>query len=90
VDSEAVSRSQERMADEFASAVIETSPFREYTLSASVVWWMLLVWAEHAGGQFIETTHPWSRDRLLDFIRAHRDACEALGFTEQTIAEYLP
>ena len=85
-----VSRNQEREADSFASSVISTSPFGEYLVTGPVVWDLVWVWCQHAGNQRIATTHPLSRERLMDFIRANEAQAAALGITESTIRDLLP
>ena len=85
-----VSRNQEREADLFASSVISTSPFGEYLIAGPVVWELIWVWCEHAGNQRISTTHPLSRERLLDFIRSNKEQAAAIGISESTLRDFLP
>jgi hypothetical protein len=85
-----VSRNQEREADSFASSVISTCPFGEYLVTGPVVWDLVWVWCQYAGNDRMATTHPLSRERLLDFIRANAAQSAALGISEATIRDFLP
>lgn len=85
-----VSRNQEREADSFASSVASASPFSDYIVAGGIFWWVILTWVEAAAGAAGETTHPRSRERLMDYIRANRDQADALGIDENIIADFLP
>jgi Zn-dependent protease with chaperone function len=85
-----VSRNQEREADSFASSVLSTCPFGEYLVAGPVVWELIWVWCEHAGNRRIAATHPLSKERLMEFIRANKDESEAIGMCESTIREFMP
>ena len=85
-----VSRNQEREADSFASSVVTTSPFGDYLVAGSIVWWTILVWVGNAANQTEVTTHPMSAERLQNFIRDNETQAADLGFTADSILEYLP
>lgn len=85
-----ISRNQEREADSFASSVASASPFSDYIIEGGIFWWVILTWVEAALGSNQETTHPYSRERLLDYIRANREQAASLGLDEQSIQEFLP
>lgn len=85
-----VSRNQEREADSFASSVISSSPFGEYLVTGTILWELVWVWCEKAAGRSEATTHPLSKERLMDFIRANASTATELGLTEQRIGEFLP
>lgn len=85
-----VSRNQEREADSFASSVISSSPFGEYLVTGTILWELVWVWCEKAGGRTAATTHPLAKERLLDFIRANAATAAALGLDENRIGEFLP
>lgn len=74
-----VSRNQEREADSFASSVISSSPFGDYLVFGTILWEAVWVWVEEATGQ-VATTHPLSRERLADLIRANPSAAAEFGF----------
>ena len=85
-----ISRNQEREADSFASSVISSSPFGEYLVTGTILWELVWVWCEQAAGRTAATTHPLSKERLMDFIRANAATAAELGLTEQRIGEFLP
>ena len=84
------SRNQEREADSFAATIADTSPFSDYTVAGGIFWWVLLTWREEVRDPVSVTTHPHSRERLMDYIRANRSQAAALGMDEQIINDFLP
>lgn len=85
-----ISRNQEREADSFAASVISSSPFSDYLVVGIVFFWLILTWVEAAAPEVTAATHPYARERLLDFIRNNRDQAGAIGFTEETVTEFMP
>lgn len=85
-----ISRNQEREADSFSASVASTSPFSDYMIAGGIFWWIILTWVEASAGGGRENTHPHSRDRLMDYIRANRDQAKALGMDEVSIIDFLP
>ncbi len=85
-----ISRNQEREADSFASSVASASPFSDYIVAGGLFWWVILTWVEAVAGSHEETTHPYSRDRLMDYLRANRSQAVAMGLTRETIQAFLP
>lgn len=75
-----VSRNQEREADSFASSVISSSPFGDYLVFGTILWEAVWVWVEEATGQ-VATTHPLSRERLADLIRANPSVAAEFGLS---------
>lgn len=75
-----ISRNQEREADSFASSVISSSPFGDYLVFGTILWEAVWVWVEKATGQ-IASTHPLSRERLADLIRANPSVASELGLS---------
>ena len=84
-----VSRNQEREADSLSASVASASPFSDYIVAGGIFWWVILCWVTKAAGKSIETTHPHSKDRLLDYIRANREQALSLGIDEEKIKEFL-
>jgi hypothetical protein len=85
-----VSRNQEREADSFASSVISTSVFSDPLVEGMLLWELAWTWTQHLVGEEVATTHPVSRERLLDFIRANETVAASLGLTLETVEELLP
>ena len=71
-----VARNREREADSFASSVIATSPFGENVLLGTLLWWFVLSSQE---GEALESTHPLSKERFENFVRANPDLAKSLG-----------
>ncbi len=71
-----ISRNQEREADSFASSVIASSPFGEYILAGTLFWHYALAQLEDGGRA---TTHPLSKERFDNFVRANPDLAEEFG-----------
>jgi len=71
-----ISRNQEREADSFASSVIASSPFGEYILVGTLFWHFALAHQESADGA---TTHPLSKERFENFVRANPDLAKGFG-----------
>lgn len=84
-----VSRNQEREADSFASSVISTSVFCAPLVEGIILWELAWAWCE-SGAAGTATTHPLSRERLHDFIRANEKQAEGLGITIESLSLYLP
>lgn len=72
-----ISRNQEREADSFASSVIASSPFGEYILAGMLFWHYALAQQEEEGAR--ATTHPLSRERFENFVRANPDLAAEFG-----------
>lgn len=85
-----ISRNQEREADSFAASVISSSPFSDYLVIGIIFFWLILTWVDTAVPEEAAKTHPHAGERLFDFIRNNREQAESIGFTEETIAEFMP
>ena len=85
-----ISRNQEREADSFASSVASASPFSDYIVAGGIFWWVILTWVESIAGNPVEATHPHSRDRLMDYIRANREQALGVGIDETTVVDLIP
>ena len=73
-----ISRNQEREADSFASSVIASSPFGEYILAGTLFWHLALASQQ---GDTIATTHPLSKERFENFVRANAELAASMGIT---------
>jgi hypothetical protein len=87
-----ISRNQEREADSFASSIASSSPFSDYIVEGAIFWWALMTWAESVLPSigYQETTHPNSRERLMDYLRSNKDQAAAMGIDEIGIQEFMP
>lgn len=74
-----ISRNQEREADSFASSVIASSPFGEYILAGTLFWHYAL--AMQQGDEAVATTHPLSKERFENFVRANSELAATMGIT---------
>jgi len=77
-----ISRNQEREADSFASSVIASSPFGEYILVGTLFWHYAL--AQQENDQTVATTHPLSKERFENFVRANAELAASMGITVDT------
>ena len=73
-----ISRNQEREADSFASSVIASSPFGEYILAGTLFWHFALASQQ---GDAVATTHPLSKERFENFVRANPELAQSMGVT---------
>ena len=73
-----ISRNQEREADSFASSVIASSPFGEYILAGTLFWHFALASQQ---GDAAATTHPLSKERFENFVRANAELAASMGIT---------
>jgi hypothetical protein len=71
-----ISRNQEREADLFASSVIASSPFGEYILAGTLFWHYALAQQQEGSAA---TTHPLSKERFENFVRANAELAQSLG-----------
>ena len=72
-----IGRNHEREADSFASSVTAASPFGEYVFEGTLFWYYALSMQET--DKKVATTHPLSRERLENLIRANTSKATALG-----------
>lgn len=84
-----VSRIQERQADSFASAIIESSVFREYLFEATLKLWLAFALIDKVFGSDTATTHPLSVERLKDTIRNQSELAREMGIDEKWVDEML-
>lgn len=71
-----ISRNQEREADSFASSIIAASPFGEYILSGMLLFLYASAQLEEGARA---TTHPLSKERFDNFVKANPDLAAEFG-----------
>ena len=71
-----ISRNQEREADSFASSIIASSPFSDYILTGTLLWYYALA---NQQGDAVATTHPLAKERFDNFVRANEKLAASLG-----------
>ena len=82
-----VTRNQERQADLFCDSVISTSPYGQYIFEGTVLYWLMKTHRDQdrqgKSGQAANAngTHPVSRERLENVLRANPEKAKALGIT---------
>ena len=74
-----ISRNQEREADSFASSVIASGPFGEYILAGTLFWHYAM--AMQQGDDAVARTHPLSKERFENFVRANSELAASMGIT---------
>lgn len=72
-----IARNHEREADSFASSITAACPFGEYVYEGILFWHYVL--AKQEGNQAVASTHPLSRERLENMIRANPSKASMLG-----------
>lgn len=75
-----ISRNHEREADSFASSVISASPFGEYIFAGTLFMHYALA-MQGDGDSDAGRSHPLSKERFENFVRANRDKAAAMGIT---------
>lgn len=75
-----IDRNQEREADSFASSVISASPFGEY-IFAGTLFWHYAVAMQSDSDSDVKRSHPLSRERFENFVRANAEKASAMGIT---------
>ena len=83
-----VSRNDERQADLFASSVVATTPFAKYCVLGNLFVEVMFSWfgPETAPA----TTHPYSRERVMNMINSTDEILAAYGFNKDNILDFLP
>lgn len=74
-----IARNHEREADSFASSITAACPFGEYIYEGTLFWHYVL--AKQEGNQAVASTHPLSRERLANMIRANPSKASMLGIS---------
>ena len=79
-----VERNREREADSFASSVISTSAFGEH-IFAGTLFWHYAVAVQSDGDTDAGRSHPLSKERFLNFVRANPDKAAAMGVSSDVL-----
>ena len=79
-----VERNREREADSFASSVISTSAFGEH-IFAGTLFWHYAVAVQSDGDTDAGRSHPLSKERFLNFVRANPDTAAAMGVSSDVL-----
>ena len=88
-DSNEISRNDERQADLFAQSVVSTTPFAGYLVLSSLFTYILFAWMDkNSTGD--ATTHPYSKERVMNTLNSHEKYLADLGITKDNISEFLP
>lgn len=74
-----VSRNQERDADSFCSSVMSLSPYGKFMFEGSVFWWWVMARQEMKENSDVKRSHPLSRERFENIVRANRKLADKLG-----------
>jgi len=75
-----IDRNQEREADSFASSVISASPFGEYIFAGTLFWHYAMA-MQADGDSDAANSHPLSKERFENFVRANSEKAAAMGIT---------
>lgn len=77
-----ISRNQERDADSFCASVMSSSPYGKYMFEGTVFWWWVLARQEVNEKSDSKRSHPLSRERFQNMVRANKRMAQKLGITE--------
>ena len=88
------SRNHERQADDFAASVLSSMSYRQHVFLGHAVSCMFFCWLEETIKPGQVTTHPHSRERLENALRANsqaaKEAAETYGLTKDFIMQAIP
>jgi len=88
------SRNHERQADDFAASVLSSMSHRHDIFLGHAVSCMFFCWREETIKPGQVTTHPHSRERLENALRANsqaaKEAAETYGLTKDFIMQAIP
>ena len=89
-----VSRNQEREADLFESSVMSESSFGQYMFEGELLNYLVFAALDGmekiAGKKYWDRTHPYSRERLLNFMQQNQSKVAALKFSAEDIINMIP
>lgn len=83
------SRNDERSADLFAQSIISSTPFGGYLILSSLFIEILFTWM-NKNNTGPATTHPHSRERVMNTLNSHEQYLNEIGITKDTIEDFLP
>jgi hypothetical protein len=84
------SRNDERQADLAACAISESTPFARYSVLGGLIMSIIFTWIFPEGGPETESTHPHSRERVINWVNSHREYLESFGINSKNIDQFLP
>ncbi len=84
------SRNDERMADLVACAIADSTPFAMYSIFGGLIMEMVFAWIHKDAGEETESTHPYSRERVYNWVNSHREYLENFGINKKNIESFLP
>lgn len=82
-------RNDERSADLFAQSIISSTPFGGYTILSSLFIQILFTWM-HKNDDNNISTHPHSRERVINTLNSHEEYLKNMGITVDTIQYFVP
>ena len=89
-----ISRNQEREADYFAASVLSSMSYRQHVFLGHAVSCMFFCWREETIKPGQVKTHPHSRERLANALRANsqaaKESAETYGLTKDFIMQAIP
>ena len=85
-----ISRNQEREADLFASSVMSASPFGRYMFEGALLKHLAVSVFDGLEKDYRTRSHPYSRERLRNFIQQNLMKARALGITEGLVDQLAP
>lgn len=77
-----ISRNQERDADSFCASVMSSSPYGKYMFEGGIFWWWVMARQEMNETTDSTRSHPLSRERFKNMVRANESLARKLGITE--------
>ncbi len=83
-----VSQIEEKEADLFASAIAASDPHGYEFFMGQIYSMIVFAFADADGGTSLRT-HPVSRERVIDVIRANPEWAEAAGLTEEGVRDFF-
>jgi hypothetical protein len=83
-----ITRNNERQADLFASNVIQTTMFKDFTVISALFVEIMFMWLspDYEGN----STHPGSRERVYNVLKSFEYTLKDYGITEKNIDLLLP
>ena len=85
-----ISRNGERQADLFASSVISASPFGQYMFEGALLSHLVCAALDGAEESYSSRTHPYSRERLVNFMQQNKAKLSALKLAAEDIISMIP
>jgi hypothetical protein len=87
---DSISRDDERHADLFACSVAGTTIFSQYIVVGLLFGEIVLTWVTKDYSNGPATTHPHSRERVMNMLTSHEETLADYGITRDNIEQFLP